>query len=228
MDEFRFSGNMLAATNVLAIQGLNLAANDEDFLIAAELGVASSVGAGSVPLYFTVPSPGAANSGGVANPGPAILSPAHTPLVPKDNEDLTVTTRIAPTFFPVSSVVMRYRVMFGNTNEVAMFDDGAHGDGGANDGVWGASIPASAATNGQMIRWYFVAADTAGNTSRWPIFVRQLESAEYLGTMVEEPNVTSKLPIYHLFISAQNLGGVDTETGNRISLFYDGELYDNI
>jgi hypothetical protein len=229
VDEFRFAGTMLVpGTNILAIQGLNLAANDEDFLLGAELNVASALGAGSVPLYFTVPSPGAANSGGVANPGPAILAPSHLPVVPKDSEDLAVTARVNPTFFPISSVVMRYRVMFGSEIEVPMADDGAHGDGAANDGVYGAIIPASAATNGQMIRWFFRATDTLNNTSRWHVFVNRLESSEYLGTMVDEPNVTSKLPIYHLFVSPQNLSAIDTEPGGRVAVYYDGELYDNV
>ena len=229
LDEFRLGGSALVAgNNVLAIQGLNLAANDGDFLVAAELILTSELGAGPVPLYFTAPTPGAPNDGGIANPGPAILEPTYSPTVPKDDQDLIVTTRIEPTFFPLSSVVMRYRVMFNPEIEVPMFDDGGHGDGAPNDGIFGAAIPASAATNGQMIRWYFRATDTLNHTSRWPVFVNQLNSPEYLGTIVDPTNVTSLLPIFHLFISPQNLSGVDTESGGRASFFYDGEFYDNI
>jgi hypothetical protein len=231
VDEFPFGptrAGLVAGTNILAIQGLNVATNDEDFLVATELVVSTALGAGSVPLYFTVPSPGLANEGGVANPGPTILEPAHFPNVPNDADNLTVTARIAPAFFPISSVSMHYRVMFGPTNELQMFDDGVHGDGAAGDGVFGATIPASAATNGQMIRWFFRATDTMSHTSRWPIFVNQINSPEYLGTIVDPTNVTSKLPIYHLFASPQNASAIDTEGGGRISFFYDGEFYDNI
>jgi len=231
LDEFVFGparSGLVAGTNILAIHGLNVATNNEDFLISTELIVASALGAGAVPLYFTLPSPGLANEGGVANPGPAILEPSHFPNVPQDHENVTVTAKIAPTFFPISSVSLHYRVMFGPTNELQMFDDGVHGDGGAGDGIFGASIPASAATNGQMIRWFFRATDTMSHTSRWPIFVNPIDSAEYLGTIVDPTNVTSKLPIYHLFASPPNAASVDTEGGGRISLFYDGEFYDNI
>ncbi|HWN97277.1 MAG TPA: LamG-like jellyroll fold domain-containing protein, partial [Methylomirabilota bacterium] len=237
VDEFRFGGAMLVpGTNVLAIQGLNVAANDEDFLIAADLIVASALGAGSAPLFFTVPSPGAPNTGGVANPGPAILDLTHSPNVPKDFQDVTVTARITPTFAPISSVVMRYRIMFGSEIETPMFDDGAHGDGAAADGVFGASIPESASTNGQMIRWYIRAVDVLSNTSRWPVFVNQSASAEYLGTIVDPTNVTSKLPIFHLFAPPTVLQpapptsqtGADGEGGGRVGIFYDGEFYDNV
>ncbi len=52
------------ATNMLAIHGLNLSAADGDFLISPEL-VGTSSNAGPQSLFFTVPTPGGANAGGV-------------------------------------------------------------------------------------------------------------------------------------------------------------------
>jgi hypothetical protein len=92
--------------------------------------------------------------------------------------------------------------MFGPTNSVVMLDDGLHGDGAAGDGIFGAIIPASSFTNGQMVRYYIVANDALNNTSRWPLFEQPLDSEEYLGTVVADPALTSQLPIFHLFISA--------------------------
>jgi hypothetical protein len=240
VEEFRLGpATLRAGANVLAIQGLNLSAANEDFLVLAELSATFLAAESPTPLYFTTPSPGADNVGGVANPGPAILDVNHSPNVPLDADDLVVTARIVPTFYSVASVVMRYRVMFSPEIEVTMFDDGAHGDGAAGDGVYGATIPASASMNGQMVRWYFRTTDIAGNTSRWPIFAAPASAAEYLGTVVNPGYVTSKLPIFHLFAPATVLQpprispqtqqiGADSEGGGRVSIFYDGEFYDNV
>ncbi len=236
-EEFRLGSTALVSgTNVLAIHGLNVAANDTNFFIAAEIVLAGTEGGAPVPVYFTSPSPGAANLGGVTNPGPTIVNATNFPLVPLDYQDLTVVAKFTPTFYPLSDVVMRYRIMFSNEVEVPMFDDGAHGDGAAADGVYGATIPASASTNGQMIRWFFRASDIRGNVSRWPLFVNFTNSAEYLGTIVNPTNVTSKLPIVHLFAPAAILSpgptssqtGADSQAGAQVSLFFDGEFYDNI
>ena len=238
VEEFRLGPSALVeGTNVLAIQGLNVAANDADFLVQAELIVTSIEAESSTPLFFTIPSPGSNNVAGIANPGPAIVETSHLPNVPSETQDIVVTARVIPTFAPIASVVVRYRVMFNAEVEVPMFDDGLHGDGGANDGVFGATVPAaSAASEGQMVRWYFRALDTLGRPSRWPIFAAATQT-EYFGTIVE-PNVTSKLPIVHLFAAAGVLNpgpnasgaqpGADSEAGGRISVFHDGEFYDNV
>jgi len=240
VEEFRFRGtSLLPGANVLAIHGLNLSAANEDFLVLAELTTTAVAAQSAVPLYFTTPSPGADNVGGVANPGPSITEVTHSPNVPLDADDLTVTARVAPTFYPVAGVVLRYKIMFDPEIEVTMFDDGAHGDGAAGDGVYGATIPASASTNSQMVRWYFRTTDTAGNASRWPVFANPAGSAEFLGTVVNPGYVTSKLPIFHLFAPSTILQapritpatqqiGADSEAGGRVSIFYDGEFYDNV
>src|ERR1043166_372895 len=229
------TGTLMNGTNILALQGLNVAANDTNFFLSAEMVLTIVQANSTTPVYFTVPTPGAPNVGGIANPGPAILNASNYPAVPLDAQDLFVSAKIVPTFYAVSNVVLRYRIMFGNTNEVPMFDDGLHGDGAAGDGVYGAVIPESASTNGQMIRWYFLATDIHGNTSRWPLFAIT-DSAEYLGTIVDPTNITSKLPIYHLFapptilqpgpVTAQT--GADSQTGAKVSIFSDGEFYDNV
>ncbi len=237
LETFNFNARLLReGVNVLAIQGLNAAANDEDFLIQAELTASSLTEVSPVPVYFTAPTPGAENGSGIANPGPAILNPFHTPNVPKDGEDLIVTARIVPTFFPVASVSLTYRIMFGSPVTLTMFDDGVHGDGAAFDGVFGATIPESASSIGQMVRWYFRATDTQGNASRWPLFASPTESAEFLGTIVDPTNVVSKLPVVHFFAPPNILQpgpttsqtGADSQAGAQVSVFFDGEFYDNV
>src|SRR6185295_5310493 len=131
---------------------------------------------------------------GTTTPGPVIDQVQHTPNVPSDQQDLLVTARVAQSFNAVASVTMRYRVMFSNEVTTPMFDDGAHGDGAAGDGVYGATIPANLSTNGQMIRYLIAATDVSAGASRWPLFTNPTNQAEYLGTIVDPTNVTSKLP----------------------------------
>ena len=179
-------------------------------------------------VYFTTATPGAVNLGGTAVPGPVIEEVTHTPNVPLDHENLTVTARIRPSFRAIGTVTMRYRIMFNNELTTAMFDDGAHGDGAAGDGVYGATIPANLSTNGQMIRYLIAATDVTASASRWPLFTNPTATEEYLGTIVNPTNVTSKLPIFHLFVAPGQMVGIDSEGGGRLAFFYDGEFYDNV
>ena len=99
----------------------------------------------------------------------------HTPNQPADNEDLYVTAELIRTFNAISNVTLTYRVMFSNEVTVPMFDDGSHGDGLAADGIWGGVIPASAATPGQMIRYFVYTTDIRSNSTRFlPSPIRQL------------------------------------------------------
>ncbi|MEY4691727.1 MAG: hypothetical protein RIT19_2052 [Verrucomicrobiota bacterium] len=178
-------------------------------------------------VYFTQPTPGGPNLGGTAVPGPVIEDIQHTPRTPTDTEDLRVTARVRGTFQGVASVTLRWRVHFGPEASLPMWDDGAHGDGPAGDGVWAATLPAEVAAPGQMIRYRIFATDTQGTTSRWPLFPNPTTSPEYLGTMVLPTNLVTRLPVFHLFVAPNQLAGIDTESGGRVSLFHDGELYDN-
>ena len=230
-------GLLRTGVNILAIQGLNLAAGDPTFLIQPELIAASVPLASPSGLYFPVPTPGGANNAGLGSPGPSILGTTHTPNVPRDDQDLLVTAQIGPTFAAVGGVSLIYRIMFNAEVTVPMNDAGSNGDLVAGDGTWSGLIPASASTNGQMIRYYLSAQDVAGHSSRWPLFADPANSAQYLGTMVEVTNITSQLPVVYLFapttllnpgpVTAQT--GADGQTGARgVDLFYDGEFYDNL
>ncbi len=183
---------------------------------------------GPAHVYFVKPTPGAPNEGGTAVPGPVIEDLTHTPRVPRDSEALNVTARIRRSFQSVSTVTLWHRVLFGTEASVEMLDDGAHGDGVAGDGVYGAILPAELASSGQMIRYRVVATDTSGNTSRWPLFTNPTATPEYQGTVVEPLDATTRLPVFHLFVAPGQVSRIDTETGGRVSLFHDGELYDNL
>jgi hypothetical protein len=129
----------------------------------------------------------------------------------------------------VTNATLRYCVMF--TNEVAlpMADDGVHGDGAALDGIYGAVIPASAATTGQMIRYYLTAADGQAHTSRWPLAE---DPAPCLGTVVEDPALTHGLPLLHWFVQNPgwhtNAGGGNNANWTNAWLFWEGNFYDGV
>jgi hypothetical protein len=227
--QFDVSGgtNLLQnGTNVLALQGLNYAASNADFLLLAELD-ATAVGYDSVPHYLDLPTPGSANVATSGELGPLITFAEHTPAVPATNDSLSISCRVTKTLSDLASVTLNWRAMYGVTNQTPMFDDGLHGDGAAGDGIYGAFIDRTNYSAGQMVRWFITAADSLSRTSRWPLFPNPSDSAEYLGTVVQpEAVTTSALPVLHWFV--ENSSAAGTAAGTRCSLFYNGQFYDNV
>jgi hypothetical protein len=212
-------------TNVLAVQGLNNDVNSPDLLVAPEL--IAAIAAESPPhRYFPTPTPGGPNGAGVEVLGPIITDVNHTPALPIQGRVLAVTARVAPSFAPVASVELHYRVMFGAEQTIPMRDDGAGDDEAAGDGVYAARIPSGVLNAGQMVRWYLTATDTAGRPSRFPAYLDPTDSPQYDGTVVADPSLTNPLPVLHWFIESPSAAGSDA--GTRCSFFFHGEFYDNV
>jgi CotH protein/lamin tail-like protein len=219
--------------NVLAIQGMNLSSDSSDLLIEAELTAATSGQVVYDWAYFSTPTPGSDNGTGVAVMGPIVSDVSqpdeHVPV----GASIDVTARVVETFSPVnpSQVYLNYRVMYGGTSNLRMYDDGLHGDGTAGDEVYGASIPGGIADPGEMVRWYVTARDTAGRQTRAPMTVpidptNHEGGPEYFGAVIDDPAVRSDLDILEWF--SQDPGAANTRTGTRSSLYYQGEFYDNV
>lgn len=227
-----FAAVLQPGGNVLAIHGLNSHPEDSDFLILPEL-TGINVTFGTNAGYFSLPTPGSANGAASTNLGPLITDATHTPNVPLDSEALLVRAQITPTFHALSNVTLVYRVGFGAEVSLPMADNGFVGDGAAGDGVFAATIPASAANLGQMIRYYVTATDVRTNRSRLPFFdnvlgsptYNALTAPEYFGTIVHVPQ-TNNLPIMHWFI--QNTAAAATEAGTRGAVFFNGQFADNV
>ncbi|MSU36031.1 MAG: hypothetical protein EXS36_13200 [Pedosphaera sp.] len=218
-------GLLVAGTNWLALQGLNLASTNEDFLLGAELdGVQTEINP-AVHRYFFPATPGDVNGVGSTNLGPLVLDQNHQPSQPQVGEPLRITARVEGAFQPVTHVTLVWRVMYSGSESLEMFDDGLHDDGAAGDGKYGAVIPGDRAAAGQMIRWHFRTQDASGSTNRWPPFPDRLKSAEYEGTVVSDASLTNPLPVLHYFVERPSLA--DSAT-TRASLFYDGVFYDNV
>jgi len=209
-----------AGNNVLAIQALNIAATNTDFLMQAQLlGLSITDNTNAGWRYFTGPTPGAPNGTSTTDFGPIMSGAAHSPNVPVAGAALAVTAQVVPGFNAIADVTLHYRVMFNSEVPVPM----SLAD---TNGTWTGTIPGGVATAGQLLRYYVTATDTAGNVSRWPIFPDALESEQYYGTVVADPSVQSQLPVAYLFI--ENTAAADNRTGTQASLFYLNELYDNV
>jgi hypothetical protein len=229
------AGVLAPGANVLAIQGLNASAGDEDFLVAAELTITSASVYASQPRYFVLPTPGADNGAGTADLGPIVTDVFQPATAPGDNDPIVVTAKVVPTLNPVipATVTLHYRVMWDAEVPAPMVDDGLHGDGAAGDSVYAATIPASASSVGQMVRWYVTAADGLGRTGRWPLFQDQsgpsgTGSPEYLGTMIADPTIASTMPVFYWFVQ-DPLAAADTNrAGTDASVSYGGEFFDNV
>lgn len=66
-----------------------------------------------------------------------------------------------------------------------------------SDGAYTASIPASAATPGALVRWFVRAADASGQASRDPP-ARDATDRQYWGTIVADSGDYSSLPVLEL------------------------------
>lgn len=80
---------------------------------------------------------------------------------PTSSQFVTITTTVSGTAGVDKVYLYGATGVVGNFSAIRMFDDGAHGDGGANDGVFGCVIQAQA--SGTRVRFYVEA--NAGNSA---------------------------------------------------------------
>ena len=112
-------------------------------------------------------TPGAANSIASANVAPLITNLKQTPVIPRSTDPVTITAKVTDEQTTGLTVQAYYRADGAPSFTAAtMFDDGAHGDGGAGDGVFGASLPAQ--PNGTVVEFYVKATDASANARTWP------------------------------------------------------------
>ncbi len=182
--------------------------------------------------YLAQPTPGGPNRVALAQIGPAILNVTDSPPAPAPGQDLVITAEAAQTLAPIRSVKLFCRINYLPDTRglpsggIAMLDDGKGADATAGDGIYTAVIPAQYYAQGDMVRWYVKAEDTAGHTSRDPLFPYPDNAPEYYGTVVRNSKIASALPILYWFTA--DSAAASTRTGARGSVFFDGEFYDNI
>lgn len=214
-------------TNWLAVQAMGASASNPQFLISPRLIASRFVATTNSPRYFTIPTPGAQNQIGTRELGPTFSKFSQPPLPLEPQDPILLRVQVGPTFEPVERVELRYRVMYGAEVSIPMMDDGHGFDGFAEDGNYFAVIPGNIALPGQMVRWYFLARDTSGHTTRYPPQDDLLNAPAYLGTMVRT-NVESTLPIFYWFLEDRDKNAAATRAGARCSVYFDGDFYDNV
>ena len=112
-------------------------------------------------------TPGAANGIVAANVAPFITNVTQFPFVPTSAEPVNVTAQIVAATLAGVTVTVRYRNDgAASFTTAAMFDDGAHGDALAGDGIYGASLPAAA--NNTIVEFYVQAVDAGARSRTWP------------------------------------------------------------
>ena len=166
-------------------------------------------------------SPGGVNSVVSANIAPMILDVAHFPMVPRSTDAISVTVRIVNESASGVTATLRWRVdsvsppAFGSST---MFDDGAHGDGLAGDGIYAATIPAQA--NNSVIEFYVEASDAQGNSRTWPApAIQALDGGGPSGQVanavfqVDDAVYTGAAPLYKMILTAAEVA----DLGNMLN-----------
>ena len=116
------------------------------------------------------PTPGSLNSiaRGDSEIAPLILDVSHSPLVPRSTDPVTVRARLDDVETRGLSMTLHYRVSAldpPDFTSVVMSDDGLHNDGAADDGVFGATLPAM---ENQDVVEFYLSADDGLNSRTWP------------------------------------------------------------
>ena len=164
-------------------------------------------------------TPGVANSIRAANIAPLILNGTHLPVIPKSTEPVSVTARIVDENLAGVSVVLFFRNNTASPTQLAstlMLDDGAHGDGAAGDGLYGALL--AAMPNNTLIEFYIQATDSGARSRTWPapaLNASDLGSGN-LGQVanamfqVDDSVYTGPAPLYKLIITADEITTLTT------------------
>ena len=163
--------------------------------------------------YLDVSSPGSANGTGRL-PGPLFLEYRNGGDRPAVAETLDVTATVSG----AEDVTLFYRVGFGPEEAVAM-----NSVDGRNYSV---TIPGGAVRD--VIRWRFVAQDIDGRITKEPPFANPLDSHQYYGVPVANPDAESLAEVFEWFINGNDYSRLTSFQKVRAGLYYLGEFYDNV
>ncbi len=172
-------------------------------------------------------TPGGVNSVADNNTAPLIVDVRHFPIIPSHNDPVTVTAHIIDELTTGITATLHYRndesVFQGRDifphhdpdtyTHLTMSDNGAYGDGDANDGIYGAQIPAQ--PDGTIIEFYIEVSDAAANPRTWPAPAlmdgtpEQVTNALYQvdDSAVPQQNwIPGSQPIYYIIMTEEAWG----------------------
>ena len=181
-------------------------------------------------------TPGRANSVLSNTVAPFLAEVTHFPPVPRSTNSVTISARVwDQQSNGVQSVTLFYRNHGTTTppafSSVAMFDDGAHDDGAAHDGLYAATLAPQA--NRAVIEFYVQALGTSGLTRTWPAptwetnnTFAQLANALY---QVDDESSATNMPFLRVIMTESErsqLNAIDTASDaemNATFLSLDGD-----
>jgi hypothetical protein len=146
-------------------------------------------------------SPGAANSAFTASPAPFITEVGHSPAVPRSTSSVTISARISGPTPPIEVALLHRPDGVAQFATTVMLDDGLHGDGLANDGLFGVQLPAQ--PDGTVVE-YYVRATGGGNlvrTSPAPLIGGE-QSANALFQVDDSPD--GSLPRFRVVVTEKD------------------------
>ncbi len=238
---------LVSGTNVLAFQLLNSSASNANALLRPQLEIDTYVISGTG--YLSTATRGLVNSPIKTAVGASISDTTDKPAQPvggAGSAPLLITTKVSSTLnalAAVDPVTLKYRIQYGTETSVVMLDNGTGGDLVANDKIYTASIPTTAMTAGQMIRWRIEVKDAAAvpnysydppypgfsistPPANPPVVDQAIESEQYFGTMAVPTLVgTTNLPVLYWFLTGTDNTGSNsvpntTNPGTRCSFFW--------
>ncbi|MEM7385481.1 MAG: CotH kinase family protein [Verrucomicrobiota bacterium] len=180
--------------------------------------------------FFSNPTPGAPNRDS-PDAGPILVEATSGPMALQVGDDVPVSVRLSGDLALVAEVLLLYEVMYQGERKIQLRDDGlAPDDEVEGDGVFSGRIRSRNVFGpvfeaGEMVRWAFLARDVSARETRLPAWEEGQETARYFGGLVEDPTVTSSLPILHWFV--EDPEAARTTRGTRASAFFNGSFYDH-
>ncbi len=112
-------------------------------------------------------TPGTANSVTKSDSAPLILKVLHHPPIPRSFDTVNITAQILDEHSGEFTVHVHWRVDGEpNFSQLTMSDNGLHGDGEIEDGIFGATLPSQ--PDGTVVEFYITSQDTALNQRSWP------------------------------------------------------------
>ncbi|MBN1360151.1 MAG: lamin tail domain-containing protein [Sedimentisphaerales bacterium] len=184
-------------------------------------------GANWAASEFLGGTPGRTNSNAASDVAPLITDVQHAPPIPGPVDPVLITARVIDESAAGLIVQLRYRLdrsvyrdldsfPVDDVNDftvVEMFDDGAHGDGKAADGLYGAEVPPQ--PDGTVLDFYVEASDREGLARTWPApslvdgVPQQVTNALYRVDAAFDPDTYWTVggePLYYLVMTEMERG----------------------
>jgi PKD repeat protein len=202
------------------------------------------------PIYLEAfgggASPGRRNAVDTTDLPPFVYPIEHVPEAPVASSPVAVRAFVRDDV-SVASVTLHWDPGTGERTAV-MFDDGAHSDDAAGDGIFGAAIGTFG--TGSIVRYWVTALDGAGQDGSFPFegnptptlgFYIQPNGINPTFPLRSNTGLTStKPPVYHFLINSSQLADEPSLPGTQVHLngslttyrqatfVYNGEVFDNV